>query len=374
MSLTGLPLLILVILLTVGVFGVTVWLWPKLSGRTVKAVFGRLGMMAGAQLCLLAVFLLILNSYYSFYTSWGQLFGIGDGGYTASARPAAQLIKVESTSGVGVPDGGNPAKAGQIQQVVIYGTRSGLHANAYVYLPPQYFQAAYKDDVFPAAIASTGYPGNVQALVNRLRYPVKMTTGIDTGAIRPMVLVMVSPMVVQGRDTECVDVPGGPQAATFWSVDIPAAVASSYHVTRQAAGWGLIGDSTGGYCAAKLAMRESNHFAAGVSLSGYYDALTDITTGDLYGGSSAVRTENDLLWRLRHLPPPPVSLLLTTSRKGEDNYHDTLQFAKLAKPPLRVTTLVRAEGGHNFQTWNSEIPEGLHWLSMRLAPAAPPAN
>jgi enterochelin esterase-like enzyme len=373
MSITGLPLLILFVLLTAAAFAGTVLLWPRLSGRNWRAVLGRLGLLGGVQLCLVITFLLLVNSYYSFYTSWGQLFGIGgsSSGYTASTPTAAEQLTVQRLEDVGVPDGDDPAKAGQLQQVVIHGARSGLSASAYVYLPPQYFQARYQHDEFPAAIVSTGYPGNVEALVNRLRYPVKMTTGIDTGRIRPMVLVMVSPMVVQGRDTECVDVPGGPQAATYWSVDIPDAVSAAYRVMPGAAGWGLIGDSTGGYCAAKLAMTESNHFRAAVSLSGYYAALQDITTGDLYGGSAAFRTQNDLLWRVQHLPPPPVSLLLTTSRVGEDNYQDTLEFAKLARPPLRVTTLIRAEGGHNFQTWNSEIPEGLHWLSLRLAPFGP---
>jgi enterochelin esterase-like enzyme len=182
-----------------------------------------------------------------------------------------------------------------------------------------------------------------------------------------MVLVMMSPMIISGRDTECADVAnGGPRAGTFWSLDVTSAVERTYRVSTQASGWGLVGDSTGGYCALKLAMLNSDRFSAAASLSGYFDALQDGTTGDLYGGDPLYRQDNDLLWRIAHLPSPPIAALLTTSRTGESNYRPTLQFVQDAKPPMRVSTLIRASGGHNFNTWNAEVPAALQWLSSHL--------
>lgn len=46
--------------------------------------------------------------------------------------------------------------------------------------------------------------------------------------------------------------------------------------------WGVVGDSTGGYCALKLAMHHPRIYAAGAGLSPYCAAPSDPTTGDLF--------------------------------------------------------------------------------------------
>lgn len=37
---------------------------------------------------------------------------------------------------------------------------------------------------------------------------------------------------------------------------------------------------------------------------------------------------------------------------------------------VRVKTLVRPAGGHNFQTWSGMYPDSLGWLSTQLSPPA----
>jgi len=363
-SLTGIPLLALLILITVGAMAAVVVLWPRFGASGTRYLAGRIGLLAVAQLALLATVAAGTNSYFGFYGSWSDLLNVGGAGASTAIAPGAP-ITVNSTAGLAMPNGNQPAKAGQIQDTTIHGLRTGLAEHALIYLPPQYFQPKYKNTQFPAVIVSTGYPGDVTALVSRLRYPVRLATAIDMGQDQPMVLVMMSPEVVGSRDTECTDVPGGPQSETFWAQDVPTAVERTYRVTTAASGWGLIGDSTGGYCALKLAMMNSDRFAAAASLSGYFDIGEDPTTGDIYG-NQAFRNQNNLLWRIGNLPPPPISVLLTTSRIGENNYHSSLKFAADARSPLSVSMLVRSQGGHNFNTWNSEIPVALQWLSSRL--------
>jgi S-formylglutathione hydrolase FrmB len=141
-------------------------------------------------------------------------------------------------------------------------------------------------------------------------------------------------------------------------------------------GWGAIGDSTGGYCAAKLAMLHSDVFTAAVTLSGYFHTLRDDTTGDLWGGSRVLWNLDNLEWRLRHLPPPPVSLLVTTARDeaGSSGYADSRRFLDLAHtagPPLRVDALILHHGGHHFSTWDAELARALSWLSQHLPAPAP---
>ncbi|HEY3869783.1 MAG TPA: alpha/beta hydrolase-fold protein [Actinocrinis sp.] len=373
MSLTGNFVLVLLALLTIAAVAVVVRYWSRFANRGFKSLAGRAGAIAGVQLMLLLTVCAAANDYYGFYSSWGQLAGLASGDLGGSGAAAlgngqtSSTVTVQSTGGLQMPNGSDPQKVGELQYTTIHGQRTGLSATAIIYLPPQYFQAAYKDTDFPAAIVSTGYPGDVTKLVSLLRYPSRLATGIALGTDKPMVLVMMSPMIVAPRDTECTDVPGGgPQAESFWADDVPNAVEHQYRVTGQARGWGLIGDSTGGYCALKVAMMNSDKFGAAVSLSGYFDALEDGTTGDLYGGSQSYRNANDLMWRIENLPSPPISVLLTTSKSGEDDYHSTLDFAKDAKAPMKVSTLIRADGGHNFSTWNAEIAPAMQWLSNQL--------
>jgi hypothetical protein len=108
-----------------------------------------------------------------------------------------------------------------------------------------------------------------------------------------------------------------------------------------------------------------------VSLAGYYQALQDGTTGDLYGGSVGYRDENSPDWRLQNLPAPPISVLVASSVIGETTYPGTLYFVKLVRPPMRVYTLYLPDGGHNFHSWNRELLPALRWLSQRQQPARP---
>jgi len=375
-TLTGTPLLILLGLLTVAAFAALLRFWPRFAGHGARPLAGRIAALAAAQLLLLTTALAAANNYFGFYTSWHALVSVASGSYAAGppspfgpgSSPAG--IIVHGSSGLAISGGGDPAQGGQVEDTTIQGQLTGLSAHALIYLPPQYFQPSYRNTLFPAVIVSSGYPGDVTKLVSLLRYPARLAAGIRSGQDKPMVLVMMSPMIVPGRDTECTNVAnGGPRAEDFWAQDVPSAVERTYRVSRDASGWGLVGDSTGGYCALKIAMTDSDRFSAAASLSGYFGALQDSTTGDLYGGDPGFRAQNDLSWRIRNLPSPPISVLLATSRTGESDYGPALDFIARAKAPMRISTLIRASGGHNFNTWNAEVPAALQWLGAHLVPS-----
>jgi S-formylglutathione hydrolase FrmB len=186
--------------------------------------------------------------------------------------------------------------------------------------------------------------------------------------MQPMILVMLRPTVAPPRDTECVDVPGGPQTESFFAKDLPDAVSAHYRVGKKPGSWGIIGDSTGGYCALKLALHHPGVYAAGAGLSAYYDAPKDPTTGDLFHGDKGLRDRANLGWYLKHMPPSDTSLLVTSSKVGESNYKDTLKFIEQVKDTklTRVSSIILESGGHNFNTWRREIPPTLEWISGRL--------
>ncbi|MGW1257008.1 alpha/beta hydrolase [Streptomyces sp. NPDC002513] len=373
MGLTSNKVLVLAVLLAVLLFVGTVWHWPRLARRSWRAVGGRVGLLFATQVAVFASVGLAANQAFGFYASWADLFGQErTPGVVVNHGPAGSTggpLQVIGTREVNVQGGAQPQIGGQIQQVDIVGRTTRVATPAYVYLPPEYFQPQYRSRTFPAAVVLTGYPGTAEALIKGLHYPQTAHDLAKGGKMQPMILVMLRPTVAPPRDTECVDIPGGPQTESFFAKDLPDAVGAHYRVGRKPGSWGIIGDSTGGYCALKLAMHHPDAYAAGAGLSPYYKAPTDPTTGDLFHGDKNLRNRADLWWCLKHLPAPDTSLLVTSSRVGEGDYRSTLKFIQQveARRPTRISSVILDSGGHNFNTWRREIPAALQWMSGRLS-------
>ena len=361
-----------------------VWVWPRLARPGVRQVLGRLTAIGVTQVTIIAAFACWLNSSYQFFGSWDELFGNTDtapvgvtqaadhnGGATgvsvkgALVQPASdeQLNRVS-----GLPTG-NPAVNGKVESVKVIGRRTGVVDPAFVYLPPQYFQKAYARQRFPVVVALSGYPGSIFNLAQYLR--VSQTAGQlqKSGQMQPTIMVMIRPTIAPPRDTECVNVPGGPQTETFLAKDLPQALKSAYRIGHDASAWGVMGYSSGGTCALQLTMRNPHVYTTAAALSPDYKIKDDPTTGNLFGsGLGRVNRVNghDLMWRLKHLPAPQVSVLVADSKHGERGYPQTLAFIKAVKAPMRVASILPESGSHNFPTWVREMPGALKWMNQQL--------
>ncbi|GHD96438.1 alpha/beta hydrolase [Streptomyces naganishii] len=372
MGLTSKKVLALAVLFAVLLFVATVWFWPRLARRNWRAVSGRVAILLATQAAIFACVGLAANQAFGFYASWADLFGqetdqgvvIDNSAHGGASGP----LQVVGTERIQMSNGSRPQIAGQVQKVDILGRTTHIATPAYVYLPPEYFQPQYRTRTFPAAVVLTGYPGTAHALVSKLQYPKTAMDLARQGRMQPMILVMLRPTLAPPRDTECVDIPGGPQTETFLAKDLTQAVQAHYRVGRGPGHWGIVGDSTGGYCALKLAIHHPETYAAGAGLSAYYKAPIDATTGDLFHGNKNLQNRADLLWSIKHLPAPDTSLLLTSSKVGEGNYKATLKLIDAVKATnkTRVSSIILASGGHNFNTWRREIPPTLQWISGRL--------
>jgi enterochelin esterase-like enzyme len=386
MELTGVPLLVLLGALVIGAPVITYALWGR-AGTSEWRVLARAALLLWCQVSAVLLVAAAANDYGYFYTSWAELLGTDSGGASATEtgaaeapRPAAAGSPSGPTSDATIPGmrvladvaWSTPRQwrtRGRLLSVELDGARSRLDEHAYVYLPPQYFASAESTRLFPGIEVMTGYPGHEQSLLSRMHYPDQELSALRAGRAGPMVLVMLRPSVSGSRDTECTDVPDGPQAMTFLSEDVPTAVEAALRV--RPTGWGLVGDSTGGYCATKITLMRSDVFTAAVSFSGYYHALRDHSTGDLWDGSTVLRDLNDPLWRLHHLPEPPVGIFASIGRDegGAEGYHDTVLLRRAvaaARGPLQLTSVVVPYGGHNFASWSSLLPRAFSWLSVEL--------
>jgi hypothetical protein len=388
MGLLGTPLLVALVVIAVTAPAGVFFAWSRVRGPRVVRVGSRLALVVTAQLAALAVGLVALNDYGQFFTSWSELLGTGPAASVVSqqhfgAAPAptpaprhvlpgrAPAFAHLAASGTALPAGATPtswsgrsqwATLGALVKMDVAGPTTGLSETALVYLPPAYFTGVR---AMPMVEVMTGYPGSTLLLVDRLHYPSYLLAAMNSGT-QPMVLVLLRPSVTYPRDTECTDVPHGPQAFSYFANDVPSVVASTFALTPTS--YGAIGDSTGAMCAVKLAVTDPQRFTAAVSLSGYFRAVRDITTGDIYGGSTSVRHRNDIMWRLQHLPLPPVSLLVATSmtERGADGYNSAQKLLALVHAPMSADEIVLSHGGHNFETWTKEIPPALRWLGDRL--------
>ena len=264
MPLLGWPLLVTLGIATVGCTSLTLLLWSRVHGPRTAQVGQRIGLVVAGQLAAVLFVAAALNDYGYFYGSWSELLGTSVSG-SAVVHAAATHVAGHHTgppraasfdpSLAGIDSWSTPAQwstRGRVEALTLVGAHSGLSEAAAVYLPPQYFQKAYSRKRFPGVEVMTGYPGATRELVSRMQYPQVLLSQLDAHLAKPMVLVMLRPTAAPPRDTECTDVPAGPQVLTFLGEDVPRAISQDLRVSP--GGWGAMGDSTGGYCAAKLVL------------------------------------------------------------------------------------------------------------------------
>jgi S-formylglutathione hydrolase FrmB len=364
MSITGLPLLILVACGAVVLPAAAVAGWSRGRLRVVRTVAA---VLVG-QLLAAAALGLLVNRQQELFTSWSDLLG-GAGGQLARPTVAAGGLDGRVLA--------QAAAAGHDQGVVlsltVTGSTSHLTLPVRVYLPAQYAQPAYAGRRFPVIEVFDGFPGSPGSWLDNLRLAQVLDTEIAAGRMAPTIAVLPVQNVSPWRDSEGVDAVRGPQVATFLTTDLRAVLARQFRVPDGRAGWGTIGYSTGGFVAVNLAVRRPYGYAAAVAIDGYFTPITDRTTGDLYRGDAAARRDNDPLWQVRHANPPGLSIYLTGSRAERDEYAQETALAAAARGGVSVTTALVPGGGHNFTTWRLVEVPALDWLSDHLTPplAAP---
>ncbi|MFJ4879572.1 alpha/beta hydrolase-fold protein [Streptomyces sp. NPDC088745] len=71
-------------------------------------------------------------------------------------------------------------------------------------------------------------------------------------------------------------------------------MSGGYRVGTRARNWGVIGNSTGGYCALKPGTHHPGRFAASAGLSPYCKAAENLSAGDLFHGDKKPTNRADL--------------------------------------------------------------------------------
>ncbi|UQX88323.1 esterase family protein [Jatrophihabitans telluris] len=318
--------------------------------------------VAGALALGLATFggIVGVNDYFGYYQSWHD--AITDlSGRSLSTGGARTLAQSASQSTPGIP-------RGRIERVTITGAASKMTRIAYVYLPPQYDQPAYRRTRFPVVELLHGTPGRAADWIVSLHANTLVDRLIATRQMGPVILV--APMLRDSNTPqECLDTPAFLDES-FTTKDVPAFVRHHYRTATDGAEWGLFGISGGGYCAANIALRHRANWGAMVSIDGYY-LPSDGPAGSVVKRFPSVAAAANPIVTADHLPvgaaPLPSMWLSVGTANSDDITEEKLFVAAMNHlEQVHVTTLIG--GGHTGYNFRQTMPQAMEWIWGQLAP------
>jgi enterochelin esterase-like enzyme len=324
-----------------------------------------------------------VNRYYGYYQTWGSMMtDLGGQGVSA----ASQMPTVELAAGprAGTLDGSRGGlvlaqRQGYLVRQTVTGPRSRITRVVYVYLPPQYFQPAYRRYRFPAIELIHGQPGQPSDWISVVGVTHAYDQLLAERRARPAVLVMPDANGGEGISLQCLDQVGGPQDLTYLAVDLPAQIARTLRVQRPGPAWGVAGYSEGGYCAANMGLRYPRQYGFAGVLSGYFapydNRLGPSRLVSPFGGNRVLREENTPLDEILALPAAaaiPRFWLAAGTRDGQDVANAELFWQELRPRQPGVSLTLTPGSGHSMRTWRAEIPPLLTWMTRGLARAARP--
>jgi len=363
LSLTGLPLLLSFIAISIALNAALVIFWNKFKGKRIAKYAQRFALLLLAQLLVITTALVGVNRSMVFYATWNDLLG-GYGSYQDA------ITHVHGVSGTFLDKYVSSTRAnpkfrneGGEFSFRLQGSKSGVKAPIYVYLPPTY--GADPNKKWPVLILLPGYPGvpttwfHAMDLVNILRHEV------STGFAHDFVIVLPTMTVTPPRDTQCTDIPGGAKVKTWLGVDVPEAILSGLSTSNDRLNWAIAGYSTGGFCAAKVALSYPERFSVSIPIAAYFEPDTGKLTGNLFGGSQAVKNANSPLFLAKKLALPSHMLLVGTS-KDPGVMGQILKMEKVHNPNLLIDQLIDQHGGHSTKVWKNQLPRILDWLSTQI--------
>jgi poly(3-hydroxybutyrate) depolymerase len=295
-----------------------------------------------------------VNYYYGYYTTWGQLSAdfngsAGNLGVISATKPSAFV-------------------SGRIGWTSLPGRLSGYNRNGLVYLPPQYSQAQYARVRFPVVELFHGSPGSPLAWSTVMRVSQVADALVARHEIGPMVLVMPA---INGSGRDYQDCVNGPAASddTYLTRDVRADVLARYRVSHDSYEWGLAGYSSGGYCAANLALRHRTSFGAAAIIAGYFRAADGPAAAAL-NHSQPLEVANSPLYLAERLTTgggPVPAFWVAAGTHDKSDYKPATVFAA-ALNRVQQVPFFKLNAGDTANAWQAALPAALTWLWQQLAP------
>ncbi|MEU6258918.1 alpha/beta hydrolase-fold protein [Streptomyces sp. NPDC047043] len=373
MSLTGTPFLYTLIVLFAVALAVPLILWSRVRGPKALRAVARMLMLLFAQGTAVALVFVMVNNANGLYDNWADLLGTGN-----HVQQAADL-GADGTGGIALKRlpkvrqnftwASGPGMHG-VRETQLKGRVSGVNAEVYVWLPPQYNEPRYRHHKFPVVELLPGYPGSAKAWFGSMKGTRQLEPLMRDGQVAPFILVAPRTNLLAGVDTGCANIPGTVNADSWLSIDVPKMVMDNFRAEPAPKGWAVAGYSAGAHCAVKLAVAHPDRYRAAVGMSGYNDPIGE--RNSLAAQNPTLRAENNPYLLLRNKrTAPPIALYI--SGESGDGYQAGVALESIAKAPttVHVVFLPRSAGGHTMALWRPQVPTVFRWLTLEMGKNRP---
>ena len=349
---------------------ITVAFWHKFVIHNWKNITARFSLIFAIQLFALAAMGVSINRSGEFYSSWSDLFG-AQGQYQKVAISPAAL------SQIGVKDlrAATQTKGGSlIFRKIIRGATSGISNVVYVVASPKIAAKLIGPthslgNTYQVIELFPGTPGVPQTWIGTLDGIKTMEDLEIAGKIPPTIAVIPAINVQPGQDTECLNFVGGAQVETWITTDMKVFMQTFMGIDNRL--WSSFGYSTGGWCAAEVAVLHQDQYVAGVSLAGYFNPI--LSFGLSKREKNYLTKRYDLINYLKfHRRNTQIMVIASVKDRFANN--SAQRFMRGANPLITIKYIPIPMGGHNIEVWKPFVAPGFLWLSGASDIATPVIN
>ncbi len=354
--------------ITLLAFAAVVIFWHKLHDLNFRNVFLRVSAIIFVQLFAIASLGLTINRSGDFFDTWGDFFGTNKNLSKVAIAPsnlstltAQDVLKAKRTPGGSL-----------IFKKVILGAKSGVADYVYLVTSPKLSSMMERQanpnigsnyqvvELFP------GYPGVPETWIGSLKGIESMERSEKAGLIPPTIAVIPAINVVRGLDTECLNIPGSSQVETWLTSDMKTVAQGLLGIDNRR--WSAFGYSTGGWCAAELAIRHQDQYQSAVSLAGYF--TPSFSAGINQRERNVLLANYDLVKTLKS-HPNNLKLMIIYSRSDKFAYASMKKFTDKANSLLPIKLVEIPRGGHNIAVWKPYVGTGFDWLGANIEYVTP---
>lgn len=335
--------------------------WRALAGSQVRQIATRIFSILLIQILFVSALGLTINRSGEFYSSWNDLLGI-----RADLNKSA--ISTSTISGITSRDirKGKVLRGGSVViKKIITGENSGVTDTVYVVLPPKIAQQLQNNSDltqvpqnYKVVELFSGYPGVPATWIGALKGITSLENLENSGKIPQTIGIIPSINVTPGEDTECLNYRGGHQVETWLTKDIQ--IFAQRYIGIDTRPWATFGYSTGGWCAAEIAIRHQSQYSAAISLAGYF--APSYAFGTTQVEKSYLKKEYDLI-RILKSANNSVRLLVIASKNDRFSYGSTQEFLKASQSLVSIKYDEIPSGGHNLAVWRPFVKTGFLWLN-----------
>lgn len=330
----------------------------------------------GALVVALLFSLVLINDYYHYYLTVGQVLGENNAqqyrndlnsvtiNYDVSNNQSTYNNHSIQNSLVNLT---HSPTSGTVYKIDIPGTLSHFNARSgYVYVPAIYSSPAQIN--LPVIVLTAGIPGMPENWLGLGLQNIMNDFAKSHDGIAPLVFVADNTGSI-ANDTECVDSPRG-NVETYLSKDVPNYIKHNFHVIDSPDHWALGGLSLGGMCSIMLTLRHTDVYHYFIDLGGEIGpevGSKQQTIDTLFGGS-------EQKWAAHQ----PSVLLNSKQYRGiggffgdgnQDNVQVTQALTQLYSESKKAgidTVSEIINGAHTFNVWTETYKDALPWISNRI--------